>query len=80
MLKQKYVQNFEKSTFVEANNDLFTKHVSKTHMLNTMTSQFFERLRFSMKKHAVTIGCFGHMLNDVKSAELALVPCSKLYH
>ena len=29
------------------------------------------------KKHAGTIGC---NVNDVKSAELALVPCSKLYN
>ena len=32
------------------------------------------------KKHAETIGCFGLMFYDVKSAELALVPFSKLYH
>ena len=32
------------------------------------------------KKHAETIGCFGHMFNDVISAELALVPFSKLYY
>ena len=28
----------------------------------------------------MAIGCFGHVFNDVKSAELALVPCSKIYH
>ena len=27
-------------------------------MFNTMTSQFYEWVRSSMKKHAVTIGCF----------------------
>ena len=27
-----------------------------------------------------SLAVFGHTLNDVKSAELALVPCSKLYH
>ena len=32
-----------------------------------------------MKKHAETIGCFGHMFNYVKSTELALVSFSKLY-
>ena len=32
------------------------------------------------KKHAVIIGYFGHMFNDVKTSELALVPCPKLYH
>ena len=33
-----------------------------------------------MKKLAGIIGSFGHMFDDVKSAELAVVPCSKLYH
>ena len=33
-----------------------------------------------MKKHAETVGCLNHMFNDVKSAELGLVPFSKLYH
>ena len=37
-------------------------------MFNTMTSQFYEWLSPPWKKHAVTIGCLGHML---KSAELA---------
>ena len=32
------------------------------------------------EKHAVTIDCFDHMFNDKKFAELALAPCSKLYH
>ena len=49
-------------------------------MLNTITSQIDELLSFSIKKHAETIGCFGYMFNDVKSAELVLVPYSKLYY
>ena len=73
----KICPKYWKSTFVAANNDLFTKNVSKTHMLDTMTSQFYEWPRSSMKK-----ACSDHWLfwSHDKSAELALVPCSKLYH
>ena len=49
-------------------------------MLNTMASQFYEWLSPPRIKHVVAIGYFCHMFNDVISAELALVPCSKLYH
>ena len=50
----KMCPKYWKSTFVSV---LFTKIVSKTHMLNTMTSQFYEWLRISMKK-----ACSDHWL------------------
>ena len=48
---------------------LVYKKVSKTHMFNTMTSQFYEWVRSSMKKHAVTIGCFTCHMSHANSAD-----------
>ena len=72
MLTQRYVQNIENPRLKK---QIMICLQKKCHH-NTTTSQFYEWLSFMGKKHAVTIGCFGHMLIDVKSAELALVPCS----
>ena len=42
-----------------------------------MTSQFYEWQVLHEKSLQWPLAAFGHMFNDVKTAELALVPCSK---
>ena len=65
MLTQTYAQIIEKSTFVETYNDLFTK-MSPKHICSTQWNHsFMNDWGPPSKKHAVTIACFGQMLNDV---------------